>query len=301
MGIKTDTLFDDRAAARRNRVIYIVCALVVAGCAAAFLVISSDDGKSRPEPVDGDTPAASDPAARPATPDGAGATMARENPERPTGPTGFRRPKVLLEADAKLETALGLLRDARDLGPGAEEGTALKHKALEALLSAQAAYDTWLEAHPEDEERYGSKIADIQRQIFWTRKNMPATAFPDSPEGPKKPDPVAGGPKEPGSEEPGTPVSVPKPGPTRPKPTVPPDRLIRQFGQLTKRALRQGTPGPLAAAGRELLEDERLAKWHEQIRQVGTAAEGMVAFLDSAAKALSDRVGETVELDLRNG
>ncbi|MEN8150231.1 MAG: hypothetical protein ABFS86_10435, partial [Planctomycetota bacterium] len=77
--------------------------------------------------------------------------------------------------------------------------------------------------------------------------------------------------------------------------------LIRQFGQLTKRALRQGTPAPLAAAGRELLEDERLAKWHEQIRQVVTAAEGMVAFLDSAAKALSDRVGETVELDLRNG
>ena len=47
MGMKSDTFFDDRAA-RRNRIIYIVCALVVAGCVATFFVISGQGGGKRP-------------------------------------------------------------------------------------------------------------------------------------------------------------------------------------------------------------------------------------------------------------
>jgi len=288
--MKTDTFFDD-GAARRNRIIYILCALVVGGCAVAFFLISSPRGERNPTPVAKK--------AKSATPDpknvvtnGSNTTYTTDLPNRP--------PQVvpgvneeLRAADGRFEGALTLLREARDLGPGSEEGTALRHRALAALVETQNVYEAWLEAHPDDEHRYASKLADIRRQVFWTRKNLPATAFPNGDGGEKTERDPEG--------EPAEPVDVPRPVPTPPKPTLPPDRLLRRYLALVPRAAREGRPRPLVIEGRKLLEDERLTGSHDRIRRIVTSAEDMVAFLDAAALALEPKIGRTIALDLRSG
>jgi len=296
MGIKSDTFFDDRAA-RRNRVIYIVCALVVAGCAATFFVISGQGGDKRPvtkaeaqKPAGGSTKR--DDSAGTAT------IVSRESTDdRPTSNLGGGSNPDLKAADTGFEAALALLREARDLGPGSEEGAKLKHRALAAFLEAQKVYEAWLEAHPEDEKRYAARLADIRRQVFWTRKNMPATEFPDHGGG-------GGGGGDEGDAppvEPTRPVDIPRPEPTRPDPVIRPDRLLRRYTALVQRAIREGRPRAIVAEGRKLLEDKRLSENHDRIRQNVEQAETLVAFLDAATLALTPKIGQTIALDLRKG
>ena len=292
MGIKSDTFFDE-STARRNRIIYIVCALVVAGCAGAFLVMSSEGGKTPPGPQ-ARKPGPNAPAPKQDGPSGPATVVSRETPDdRPLSNLGGEANGVLQAANARFEEGMNLLREARDLGPGSLEGNKLKHRALAAFLEAQKAYEGWLEDHPEQEKRYEAKLSDIRRQVFWTRKNLPATEFPDTGGGGKKedrPDP-----------EPAKPVDVPRPEPTRPAPVIPPDRLLRQYTALVQRAIREGRPRLLVNEGRKLLEDERLSASHDRIRQVVEQAASLVAFLDAAVHGLSPKLGQTVALELKNG
>jgi hypothetical protein len=295
MGLKTDTFFDDRAA-RRNRWIYVGSALVVAGCAAAFFLLSNQGTKKprTPEPNPPDR-IAKEPGSSPAPNPDAPRTIREEpTPVRPDRP----KPRgPLAEADLRFEEGMSFLRESRDLGPGSKEGAALKHKALEGFLFAQKAYEAWLEAHPEDESRYDAKLADIRRQVFWTRKNMAATEFPDG--GGDEPPP--GEPEPEPEPRPSRPVHVPRPPTTERRPTLPPDRLLHRFEAATRKALRDGRPRPLVEEGRELLKDERLAEQHDRIRTVVDGASAMVAFLDAAAGALEKQKNRMVALELKSG
>lgn len=295
MGVKTETFFDD-AARRRNRLIYLLCGVVTVACIVTLLILSAGD--DRKSPKSGQDPVAD----APKEPD-----RPTERPEPSDGPeTAISRPELvatgpLQEGQKKYEEALDLLRKARDLGPGSKEATEIKHRALAALADAKAVYEKWLDAHPEDEERYGGKIAEIQRQIFWTRRNMSASDFPDtSGEGEE----TAGG-DGPGSDGPGdadsNPVDVPTPRPTPTRPEINPDQATKQFLALATRAFRDGRPWSVVENGRRLMEDERLSAHHEAITRITGSASDMVEFLAAAQEALAKFSDRQVRLGLRNG
>jgi len=190
--------------------------------------------------------------------------------------------------------------------PAAPEAGPARRAALDALLAAQEIYEKWLEEHPEDEDRLSRTLADLQRKIYWTRKNMPASEFPAA-----EPEPG----EEPAEEDPTASPESADPQPASPPPALPhggngktppagsidPEREVERYRLLVRRCLRQGTPEEAVEAGRRLVADERMGGRREEIRPILRDAEDMVAFLDAARGALGAKTGADVELELREG
>ncbi len=302
MGSEIDEILLAQSA-RRRRLTYLACGVVVAACTGVFLLLANGDSKPAggggSGTAGGARPATSAPDRSPvpaavAPTPGGGEAVAPPPPPAPAATSA----SPLARAKSLYADGMERLRAAMQGTPGTEETIGAYRAALALLIESQAIYEKWLEEHPEDEERLDDEISELQQQLYWCRKTLPATAFPST----------SGDPDE---ESDPAPASVPERRPTAPPPAVPPpaipppafrpEEARARFEAVARRAFTEGRPDLVLEAGLPLLEDPRMEPHRAGIPEAMDLARSLAAFLAAARRGLEPRLGRDGTMTLRSG
>ena len=132
----------------------------------------------------------------------------------------------------EVERALALAADGKkwfDTAGQTDLPTADRNKARKAayplLREASTILETWCDAHPDDAGNYEDRMVEINRDLFWLRKESPmglldefmrkpgSGAAPSAPSAPNAPAPTAPAPTAPDAPPPPAAAPPPPPGP----------------------------------------------------------------------------------------
>ncbi|MCU0727316.1 MAG: hypothetical protein MUE73_16275 [Planctomycetes bacterium] len=294
MGSEIDAILL-RQSARKRHLVYLVCAVVVAGCAGGFVLLSRGGGTGAPAtastvrpPPPTPAPPAPRPVPEPVAPP--------ETVVVPAGPRPADRPAEILEADRRFEQGMAKLRAAMQATPGEAATIDLFREALGHLIAAQGIYEKYVEANPAEEDRLGDRLTDLAQQLYWCRKTLPATAFPSTDDTPGGPGERAGASTPPRPTE-----RPPAPPPAIPVPAFRPQEVRARFDAAVRQGFASGRPDLVLEAGLPILEDARMEEHREGVAEAVDLARGMAGFLAAARRGLIERLGRDGEVALRSG